>query len=241
MRTLVVIPTYNERENIESIVAGILALGMRDLAVLVVDDASPDGTGRLADNLSRNHPESVFVLHRPAKSGLGSAYLDGFRWAMRRDFEAVCEMDADGSHDPLVLPLLIGAVEKGADLAIGSRRVRGGGIVGWGPHRHLMSWGAMTFSRFLLGLKTKDITAGFRCYRRAVIERLLRLPIASGGYAFQEETVFYCERLGFRIVEIPIVFRDRLQGGSKLAFREVPAFFSTIMRLRRTAVPAEGN
>lgn len=236
MRTLVIIPTYNERENIESIVAGILALSLKDVRVLIVDDASPDGTGRLADNLAMNHPDVVSVLHRPAKSGLGSAYLDGFRIAMKNGFDAACEMDADGSHDPSVLPLLIGAVEKGADLAIGSRRVRGGGIVGWGPHRHLMSWGAMAFSRLLLGLKTADITAGFRCYRRAVLERLLRLPIASGGYAFQEETVFYCERLGFRIVEIPIIFRDRLQGGSKLAFREVPAFFSTILRLRRTHI-----
>jgi glycosyltransferase involved in cell wall biosynthesis len=234
MRTLVVIPTYNERENIESIVAGVLGLERPGLEILIVDDASPDGTGRLADTLATNHAGRVRVLHRPAKSGLGSAYIAGFRMALEKGFDAACEMDADGSHAPESLPQLLDAVERGDDVAIGSRRVKGGRVIGWGPHRHLMSWGAMSFSRLLLGMKTHDITAGFRCYRRRAIEAILRLPIASSGYAFQEETLYYCEKLGFRIAEVPIIFRDRVRGGSKLSYREVPAFFSTILRLRRT-------
>jgi len=237
MKTLVVIPTYNERENIESILTSILHSGSADVSILVVDDASPDGTGRLADEISVNHPGRVFVMHRPAKSGLGSAYLDGFRFGLERGFEALCEMDADGSHDPAALPLLIAAVEKGADVAVGSRRVRGGRVTGWGPHRHLMSWGAMTFAKIALGLKTNDVTSGFRCYRAPVAAAILRLPIASSGYAFQEETIYYCEKMGFRVREIPIVFRDRVRGSSKLSFSEVPAFFRTIFRLRRAKFP----
>lgn len=235
MRTLVVIPTYNERENLRSAVAGVLA-GGEGLSVLVVDDASPDGTGMLADELAAEHPGRVTVLHRAGKQGLGSAYLAGFRRAVEQGYDAVCEMDADGSHDPAALPLLTAAVERGADLSIGSRRVPGGSVEGWGPHRHFMSNGAMMLARAALGLRTKDVTSGFRCYRRAVAEALLALPIASGGYAFQEETVFYAERLGFKVVEVPIVFRDRRMGTSKLTWREVAQFFSIIGTLRRTKV-----
>ena len=235
MRVLVVIPTYNERENLRSAVTGVLAAG-DGLSVLVVDDASPDGTGMLADELARERPDRVSVLHRAGKLGLGSAYLAGFRSAVERGFDAVCEMDADGSHDPAALPLLVAAIEHGADLSIGSRRVRGGSVEGWGPHRHFMSGGAMLLARLALGLKTKDVTSGFRCYRRRVAEALLALPIASGGYAFQEETVFYVERLGFAVVEVPIVFRDRQKGASKLTWREVAQFFTIIGKLRRTKV-----
>ena len=238
MRALVVIPTYNERENLRAAVTGALAAGER-FSVLVVDDASPDGTGALADELAAARPDRVEVLHRAGKQGLGSAYLAGFRRAVERGFDAVCEMDADGSHDPAALPLLAGAIERGADLAIGSRRVPGGSVEGWGPHRHFMSNGAMLLARLALGLKTKDVTAGFRCYRRALAEKLLSLPIASGGYAFQEETVYYAERLGYEVVEIPIVFRDRKHGASKLTWREVAQFFSIIGRLRRTKVRKE--
>jgi dolichol-phosphate mannosyltransferase len=235
MRTLVIIPTYNERENLRSAVAGVLA-ARADLSILVIDDGSPDGTGALADELAAESPERVSVLHRAGKQGLGSAYLAGFRASVDRGFDAVCEMDADGSHDPAALPLLVDAVERGADLSIGSRRVAGGRVEGWGPHRHFMSGGAMMLSRVALGLKTKDVTSGFRCYRRSVAQALLELPIASGGYAFQEETVFYAERLGFKVVEVPIVFRDRLKGTSKLTWREVAQFFSIIGKLRRVKV-----
>ncbi len=237
MRTLVIIPTYNERENIESAVLGLLELGLPDVSILIIDDSSPDGTARVAEALAVAHPDKVRVINRAAKYGIGSAYLEGFRFAMANGFEAACEMDADGSHDPSALPRLLAAIEHGADVAIGSRRVGGGGVTGWGPHRHLMSLGATEFSRWMLGMKTKDITSGFRCYRKAVIEQLLRLPIASSGYAFQEETLYYCEKFGFRIIEIPIVFRDRVRGVSKLSCREVPAFFRTIFRLRNFRIP----
>jgi len=236
MRTLVIIPTYEERENLETIVRGVLAV-RGDLSVLVVDDASPDGTGELADALAVQNPDRVFVLHRQGKLGLGSAYLAGFRFGLERGFDAVCEMDADGSHDPAALPLLLYAVERGADLAIGSRRITGGRVEGWGPHRHFMSGGAMLLARLALGLKTKDVTSGFRVYRENVARALLSLPIASGGYAFQEETVFYAERLGFAVVEVPIVFRDRQKGKSKLTWREIAQFFSIIGKLRRASVP----
>src|SRR5512142_2276400 len=188
MKSLVVIPTYNERENVETIVLAVLAAGGEGTDVLVVDDASPDGTGALADALAETHPGRVSVLHRQGKLGLGSAYLEGFRLGLGRGYDAVCEMDADGSHDPSALPLLLAEAERGADVAIGSRRVAGGQVVGWGPHRHLMSGGAMALSRLALGLRTKDVTSGFRCYRADVARALLSMPIRSNGYAFQEET-----------------------------------------------------
>lgn len=228
-----IIPTYNEKDNLELVVSGIFELGLADLSILVVDDGSPDGTGAVADRLSDRYPGKLHVLHREGKLGLGTAYLEGFRFGIARGFEALCEMDADGSHEPAALRDLVAAVSGGADVAIGSRRVPGGRIVGWGPHRHLMSWGAMTLSRLALGLKTRDVTAGFRCYRARVVEELLRRPISSNGYAFQEETIFYCEKLGFRIAEIPVTFRDRVRGGSKLSKKEIIAFFTTIRRLRR--------
>ncbi len=236
MKTLVVIPTYNERENIETLVVTMLEATPNDVAMLIVDDASPDGTGEIADVLSMQHRDRLSVLHRKGKLGLGSAYLAGFRCAIDRGYEAVCEMDADGSHDPHAVSRLLALVEQGADLAIGSRRVPGGNVVGWGPHRHLMSGGAMSVARLLLGLKTRDVTSGFRCYRAALAAELLAQPIASNGYAFQEETLFYAERLGFRVVETPIVFRDRLRGRSKLSLREVGQFFSTIATLLGTKV-----
>src|SRR5262245_47175336 len=184
MRTLVILPTYNEADNIEEVVSAIISLVTDDISVLIVDDASPDGTGDLADNLAERFTGKVFVLHRPTRSGLGSAYLDGFRFGQQKGFDALCEMDADGSHDPNQLTALLMAIKKGADVAIGSRRVPGGKIVGWGPHRHLMSRGAMFLSRFLLGLKTRDVTSGFRCYRSVAVAALLRSSIMSNGYAF---------------------------------------------------------
>jgi glycosyltransferase involved in cell wall biosynthesis len=230
MKTLVVIPTYNERENLAGLVEHILALPV-SVDVLVVDDNSPDGTGQLADQLAADRPNRVFVLHRPSKNGLGTAYFDGFQWGLKHRYDALCEMDADGSHDPADLPDLIGAVEDGADLAIGSRRVRGGRIVGWNAWRHLMSWGANTISRLLLRLKTKDVTAGFRCIRADLIRRVLTAVPAAGGYAFQEESLFMFERSGARIFETPVVFVDRRKGSSKLGRQEIKEFFQTIVRL----------
>jgi dolichol-phosphate mannosyltransferase len=232
LRTLVIIPTYNEAENIERIVTSIQSLDA-EIYVLTVDDCSPDGTGAIAEKLARRSKGRVFVLHRPQKAGLGGAYLDGFRFGLDRDFEVICQMDADGSHDPDQLLALMADVENGTDLAIGSRRVPGGKILGWGPHRHFMSRGAMLVSRLLLRLKTRDVTSGFRCYRVSVIAELLRGSIQSDGYAFQEETLMYSERLGFRVTEVPIVFRDRIYGRSKLTWRDVGEFFITMWRLRR--------
>jgi 2-polyprenyl-3-methyl-5-hydroxy-6-metoxy-1,4-benzoquinol methylase len=232
MRTLVVMPTYNELESLAKTVSGIFSLGKDDIDILIVDDASPDGTGDLADRLSRDNPGRVSVLHRTGKLGLGSAYLEGFRLGLDRGYGAVCEMDADSSHDPASLPSLIDPVASGsADVTLGSRHVRGGRIIGWGPHRHLMSNGAILLSRLALGLKTRDVTTGFRCYSAKAAGALLDLGIRSNGYAFQEETVFYCEKLGFVVREIPIVFRDRVKGKSKLSRREVVQFFATIRRL----------
>ncbi len=235
MRTLVVIPTYNEKDNLERIVGEALAAGGPDLSVLVVDDASPDGTGELADRLAAGLPGRLFVMHRTGKLGLGSAYLAGFRYGLDSGFDAVCEMDADGSHDPAVLPQLVAAVAGGADLAIGSRRIAGGRTEGWGKHRNLMSQSAMNLTRWALGLKTRDVTAGFRCYRAAAAAALLKQPLRSSGYAFQEESLFYIERLGFRVVEVPIVFRERRAGVSKLDWREVLKFFGMVARLRLSA------
>ena len=235
MKTLVVIPTYNERENIEMILMRILNLGVPDLHVLVVDDASPDGTGHFVDAFSCANPGVVQVIHRTEKSGIGSAYLAGFRYGIDHGFEVMCEMDADGSHDPGTLPSLIEKISSdSADVVIGSRRVRGGEIVGWGPHRHMMSHAAMLFARLALGLQTRDVTSGFRCYRTSVVKQLLHRTIRSNGYAFQEETVFYCEKLGFRIQEVPIVFKDRTKGNSKLSWKDIFEFFATIQRLRKS-------
>lgn len=229
MNPVVVIPTYQERRSLRNVVEHVLAFGAR---VLIVDDSSPDGTGDLADDLARRHDGRVFVLHRPAKSGLGSAYREGFRRALDLGGDPICEMDADGSHRPEDLPRLFAALAD-ADVAIGSRRVRGGHIVGWGPHRHVMSAGAMFVARKLLGLRTRDVTSGFRCYRRSVIEKLLSRPFASGGYAFQEEALMRCERMGSRIAEVPVTFADRTEGRSKLGWKDIAEFFSVMWRLRK--------
>ena len=236
MKTLVVVPTYNERENLETVVTAIMGLGIAGLAVLVVDDNSPDGTGGLADEMARRYPERVFAMHRKGKLGLGTAYLEGFRYGLDRGFDAVCEMDADGSHEPGSLRALLAEIGRGADVVVGSRHVAGGKVIGWGPHRHFMSNGAIAFSRLALGLKTRDVTSGFRCYRSKAAAELLRRPIKSNGYAFQEETIFYCEKLGFVVREIPIIFRDRVKGSSKLSWREIAHFFSIIGKLRKTNV-----
>lgn len=228
---LVIIPTFNERENIESVVNRLMeSVGV---SVLIVDDGSPDGTGEIADRLSVSYPGRVHVLHRAEKRGLGSAYMDGFKFGLDRGFGYMFEMDADGSHDPRDVIRLLEEARHGHDVVIGSRRIKGGKVVGWGPHRHLMSFGAMTLARVLLGLRTRDVTAGFRCYRAHVIKALCGAGIDSNGYAFQEETIYFCERRGYRIKEIPIVFRDREHGTSKLSSGDIVEFFATIIRLRR--------
>ena len=212
-KAVVCLPTYNERENLEPM---LRALGDKQVRVLVIDDSSPDGTGELADRLAAELGY-VDVLHREHKEGLGPAYLAGFRRALAGDAELVLEMDCDFSHDPEYLPHLIAAVEAGADLALGSRYVPGGGVRNWGLLRRLISAGGSFYARLILGVKVRDLTGGFKCYRRAVLEAIDLDAVDSKGYAFQIETTYRALRAGFKVVEVPITFADREVGGSKMS------------------------
>jgi dolichol-phosphate mannosyltransferase len=209
---VVCLPTYNERENLEAM---LRALGDKDVRVLVVDDNSPDGTGELADRLAEEL-EYVSVLHRPAKEGLGPAYLAGFKRALAEGAELILEMDCDFSHNPSDVPRLLAAAAE-ADVVIGSRYVEGGGVGNWGLLRRLISTGGSWYARVLLSVRVHDLTGGFKCYRRAVLESIDLDAIHSKGYAFQIETTYRALRAGFRVVEIPITFVDREAGGSKMS------------------------
>ena len=217
-RALVVIPTYNERINLESLMPHILEQDAR-IEVLVVDDNSPDGTGQLADELAASDPR-VHVLHRPAKAGLGKAYLAGFRWALDRGYDYICEMDADFSHDPKYLPHLLRAIESG-DLVIGSRYRDGVNVINWPISRLLLSLGANQYARWITGLPLSDSTGGFKCFRRRVLESIDLERVRSNGYSFQIEMSFRAWKQGFRLSEIPIVFTDRVEGHSKMNKRIV--------------------
>jgi dolichol-phosphate mannosyltransferase len=208
----VCLPTYNERENVERMVRTLVALGVR---VLVIDDNSPDGTGEIADRLAAELDE-VAVLHRAQKQGLGPAYLAGFRRALDDGADLVLEMDCDFSHDPADVQRLIDATED-ADLVLGSRYVSGGHVGNWGPLRRFISRGGSLYAQIILGLPVRDLTGGFKCYRRAVLEALPLDEIHSKGYAFQIETTYRALRKGFRVKEIPITFVDRIEGGSKMS------------------------
>ncbi|HEY6149983.1 MAG TPA: polyprenol monophosphomannose synthase [Gaiellaceae bacterium] len=212
MHATICLPTYDERENLERM---IRALGEHDVSVLVIDDSSPDGTGELADRLARELPH-VAVLHRERKEGLGPAYLAGFRHALADGAELILEMDCDFSHDPADVPRLIAAAGE-ADLALGSRYVEGGSVGNWGLVRRAISAGGSLYARVLLGVGVRDLTGGFKCYRRAVLEAMDLDAISSKGYAFQIETTYRALRAGFRVVEIPIRFVDREEGGSKMS------------------------
>jgi dolichol-phosphate mannosyltransferase len=211
----VILPTYNEAENLERIVGAVLEQLPADGRVLIVDDNSPDGTGEIADRLAAAN-ESVSVLHRGRKEGLGPAYLAGFHVALDGGAQRIVEMDADFSHDPAYLPRLIGAAEE-ADLVIGSRYVPGGGVTDWGPLRRFISRGGSAYARIALGLPIRDLTGGFKCFRREVLEAIKIDTIEARGYAFQVETTYRAIKAGFRVVEIPIVFRDRTDGTSKMS------------------------
>ncbi|MDQ3992987.1 MAG: polyprenol monophosphomannose synthase [Actinomycetota bacterium] len=215
MRAVVCLPTYNERENIEPMLRALGEVLGPDDGVLVIDDRSPDGTGQVAERLARELP-FVDVLHRPAKRGLGPAYLAGFRRALGRGAELVLEMDCDFSHSPADVPRLIAAAQD-ADLVLGSRYVEGGGVRNWGLARRAISRGGSVYAQLLLGLGIRDLTGGFKCYRRAVLERIDLGAIRSLGYAFQIETTYRAARAGFRVVEVPITFVDRETGGSKMS------------------------
>jgi len=211
-RAVVCLPTYNERENLEPM---LRALGDKDVHVLVIDDNSPDGTGELADRLAAGL-DYVEVLHRDRKEGLGPAYLAGFHRALSGDAELVLEMDCDFSHDPKDVPRLIAATDD-ADLALGSRYVKGGQVADWGPTRRAISAGGSFYARVLLSSQIRDLTGGFKCYRRQVLETIDLGAIDSKGYAFQIETTYRALQAGFRVVEVPIRFADREVGGSKMS------------------------
>jgi dolichol-phosphate mannosyltransferase len=235
----VVLPTYNERDNLEPLVRAVraeLSDAAPDHTILVVDDSSPDGTGELADQLARAEPH-VGVLHRPHKEGLGQAYLAGFDVALREGAALVLEMDADFSHDPSYLAPMIDAAAE-ADLVLGSRYVRGGGIRNWGRIRRLVSRGGCWYARTVLGLPVLDLTGGFKCFRREVLEALDLSRIRSQGYAFQVELTYRALQLGFRVKEIPIVFTDRRVGQSKMSRRIVLEAMWMIPTLRTQRVPA---
>jgi dolichol-phosphate mannosyltransferase len=217
-----ILPTYNEAENIEAIVdaaGGVLAEASPEgFRVLVVDDGSPDGTGRIADGLAAQN-DWVDVLHRTEKSGIGPAYLAGFARALDGGAGCVMEMDSDFSHDPADLARLLQAVRDGADLALGSRYVPGGGVTDWSFLRRFVSEGGSTYARIVLGLHVHDLTGGFKCFRREVLEAIDFASVRSRGYAFQVELTYRAVRAGFRVVEVPIVFRDRMKGESKMSWR----------------------
>lgn len=227
-RTLVVIPTYNEKDNLEPIVRAIHSY--LDADVLVVDDGSPDGTGAIADRIAAADPR-IHVLHRPGKQGLGTAYIAGFRFAIERGYERVCEMDADFSHAPWDLPRLVFAGEH-ADLVIGSRYVRGGNTVGWDFRRRLLSRGANLYARAVLSSGIRDNTAGFRCFATSALRQLDLAAVSAQGYAFQIEMAFRMVRAGFRVQEIPIHFVDRRVGASKMDGRVAREALLLVPKLR---------
>jgi dolichol-phosphate mannosyltransferase len=215
VRTCVCLPTYNERENLEPMLRALAEVLDPDDRVLVIDDNSPDGTGELADRLAAEL-DAVEVLHRPRKEGLGPAYLAGFRRALETDAELIVEMDCDFSHDPQDVPRLVAAAAE-ADLVLGSRYVPGGGVENWGAVRRAISWGGSLYARLVLGIPVRDLTGGFKCFRRAVLEATPLGEVHSRGYAFQIELTYRASRRGFRVVEIPIRFLDRVVGGSKMS------------------------
>ncbi len=217
-----ILPTYNEIENLEAIVAAaaqaLARAAPEGFRILVVDDGSPDGTGELADRLSSEH-DWLQVLHRSEKNGIGPAYLAGFGHALDHGAGYVMEMDSDFSHDPADLARLLQAVYDGADLALGSRYVPGGGVTEWGLLRRFISEGGSTYARIVLGLRVRDLTGGFKCFRREVLEAIHFGGVRSQGYAFQVELTYRATQAGFRVVEVPIVFRDRQHGTSKMSWR----------------------
>jgi dolichol-phosphate mannosyltransferase len=231
-KSLVVLPTYNERDNIEPIVAAILGQSP-DFEVLVVDDNSPDGTGEIVDRLAQKQPERVHVMHRAGKRGLGTAYIEGFKWALARDYDYVFEMDADFSHDPADLLRLRGALQDGrADASVGSRWVAGGGTRNWSFLRTFISRGGSVYARLILGVPVKDLTSGFKCFSRRVLERLDLQTVGSNGYAFQVEMNYRCARHGFRVAEVPIMFVDRRVGKSKMGSHIVTEAMLVVLKLR---------
>ncbi len=233
-RVLIVTPTYNERDNLAAFLDGVFEV-LPEAHCLVVDDASPDGTGALADQIAKVD-DRVKVLHRPGKLGLGSAYLDAFRRGIADGYDLIFEMDTDLSHDPRYLPDFLEAFERGADVVIGSRNVPGGGVEGWGLGRHVLSKGGSLYSRTLLGLDVNDLTSGYKGFRRRVLEGLDLDSVRSEGYSFQIELTYRAVRKGFRVHEVPIVFVDRRAGQSKMSRRIFAEAVMMVPKLRFDAL-----
>ncbi|HAF28389.1 MAG TPA: dolichyl-phosphate beta-D-mannosyltransferase [Bacteroidales bacterium] len=216
-KRLVIIPTYNEKDNIEKMIKKVFSLNL-SFDLLIIDDSSPDGTADIIKLLQKDYPEKLHLLERPGKLGLGTAYITGFKWALENNYDFICEMDADFSHNPEDLIKLYEACEnQGADLAIGSRYISGVNVVNWPMGRILMSYFASIYVRFITGMNIQDTTAGFKCYKRNVLETINLDKIKLKGYAFQIEMKFTTWKFGFKIVEVPIIFTERQEGVSKMS------------------------
>jgi dolichol-phosphate mannosyltransferase len=230
MKSIIILPTYNEIDNIRPMTEAILAEGEFD--VLVVDDNSPDGTGELADTLAQEHPNRVFVLHRARKEGLGRAYCAGFEWGLSRNYDVLFEMDADFSHSPAHLGQFLQEIENGADLVLGSRNIKGGGTRNWSLLRQVISKGGSLYAQSILRLPYRDLTSGFKAFRRRVLESLDFNSIASNGYSFQIELTYRAHQMGFKIKETPIIFVDRKVGVSKMTSKIVLEAMAVVWRMR---------
>ena len=227
---LVVVPTYNERDNLPAIVAAVHA-ALPEADLLIVDDNSPDGTGQIADALAKTDKQ-VSVLHRQGKLGLGTAYIAGFKHALKRNYQYLFEMDCDFSHDPQYLPVMLARARAGADLVLGSRYVAGGGTVNWGPLRKLISRGGSLYARTILGVGVHDLTGGFKCFRRHVLESIDLDNVSAQGYGFQIEMTYRVVKSGFRVEEVPIVFVDRRVGQSKMSKKIFVEALTLVWKLR---------
>lgn len=229
-QSLIVIPTYNEHDNVRGVAKEFLA-ALPGAELLFVDDNSPDGTGAVLDELAAAEPR-IHVMHRAGKLGLGTAYVEGFGWGLALGYDYLFEMDADGSHDPKYLRGMLALAEDGADLVVGSRYVPGGGTENWGIGRKVISRGGSLYARTILGVDVRDVTAGFVCWRRGALEAIDLSTITSNGYSFQIEMTFRALRRGFRAVEVPIVFTDRIDGVSKMSKRIVVEAVGMVWKLR---------
>jgi dolichol-phosphate mannosyltransferase len=252
IKPIAIVPTYNEAENIRLLIVDILSVGRGEhhdlpagiepvpIDVVVVDDDSPDGTGKIADELSAHQP-AVHVIHREGKLGLGTAYIAGFKFALAHGYDRIVTMDADFSHDPRYLPAMLQKSREEADLVIGSRYVRGGGTHGCALPRKALSWGANAFAKVVLGLKAMDCTAGFRCYRREVLESIDLDAILANGYSFLIEMLYRCQSLGWRVGEVPILFENRRRGASKISKQEITKAMYTVLHLGRERLRSLGK
>ena len=229
--SLVIIPTYNEKENIEKMVRKVFSLTL-PFHVLIVDDGSPDGTADIVKNMQKEFPDKLFIEERKGKQGLGTAYIHGFNWALKRNYQYIFEMDADFSHDPEDLIRLRDACVKGADVTVGSRYVKGGSVKNWTMERILLSYFASIYVKTILGVHINDTTAGFKCYRRKVLEAIDFDKIKFMGYAFQIEMKYTAHKLGFNVVEIPITFKDRTEGVSKMSMGIFKEAFWGVLQMK---------